>query len=85
MSTKKRPVWKSGPPPSVGWWPASDCYSPAAIRYWNGSGWSCPCYRGDPMWLVEQLTKGPYTDGPRNVRWRARPRNWPPASLARPT
>lgn len=28
--------WHSGPPPSVGWWPASVCEDPEAIRWWDG-------------------------------------------------
>ena len=33
-------TWKSGPPPSVGWWPASWNCTLGAIRWWNGEWWS---------------------------------------------
>ena len=39
------PQWFSGPPPAVGWWPASigakftDVY-----RWWDGSEWSQPAF-----------------------------------------
>lgn len=32
--------WRSGPPPSVGWWPASLYKDPDFLRYWNGRCWS---------------------------------------------
>ena len=35
-------IWHSGPPPSVGWWPASKRGDPTVLRWWNGSNWSLP-------------------------------------------
>lgn len=32
-------VWRSGPPPSVGWWPASKRGDPTVLRWWGGSNW----------------------------------------------
>lgn len=32
--------WRSGPPPSVGWWPASAGFDPTNLRHWNGKFWS---------------------------------------------
>lgn len=32
--------WRSGPPPEVGWWPASTCKDPGFVRWWNGRWWS---------------------------------------------
>ena len=32
--------WHSGPPPSVGWWPASIVENPKTIRWWDGDVWS---------------------------------------------
>lgn len=34
--------WHSGPPPSVGWWPASMWGLHITIRWWNGKHWSWP-------------------------------------------
>jgi len=33
-------VWHSGPPPSVGWWPASLFKDKSIVRWWNGKVWS---------------------------------------------
>jgi len=33
-------VWKSGPPPHVGWWEASHYKYIGMWRYWNGKKWS---------------------------------------------
>jgi hypothetical protein len=32
--------WFSGPPPSLGWWPASTLCDPNVIRYYDGKRWS---------------------------------------------
>lgn len=35
-------VWRKGPPPSIGWWPADhELRDPQCIRWWDGVGWSC--------------------------------------------
>lgn len=36
----KKRQWHSGPPPSVGWWPASKCDDPEIVRWWDGNAWS---------------------------------------------
>lgn len=37
---KRQVTWRKGPPPLIGWWPASLCGNPLALRYWDGSIWS---------------------------------------------
>ena len=32
--------WHRGPPPDIGWWPASLMRDPKRLRYWDGKGWS---------------------------------------------
>ena len=32
--------WHKGPPPEIGWWPASKRKDDQAIRWWNGEFWS---------------------------------------------
>lgn len=32
--------WNFGPPPSIGWWPASTYFERTSIRWWNGKNWS---------------------------------------------
>ena len=34
------PVWHNGPPPDIGWWPASSFRSIFLLRYWDGHNWS---------------------------------------------
>lgn len=34
------PVWRTGPPPEIGWWPASYNDNVDVLRYWDGSRWS---------------------------------------------
>lgn len=53
-------VWRSGPPPSIGWWNASISKSPDVWRWWNGKFWSRPAYQEfsseDAASLAEVLT-----------------------------
>lgn len=37
-------VWKSGPPPHVGWWNASIAFDLRAWRWWDGKNWSLAAY-----------------------------------------
>lgn len=37
-------VWRSGPPPAIGWWNASFNRSNDAWRWWDGNCWSLPAY-----------------------------------------
>lgn len=42
----KKPVWRSGPPPEIGWWPASIFWQHPDIeglRFFNGDMWSIVC------------------------------------------
>ena len=36
----KNPKWRSGPPPSIGWWPASVSWFQESLRWWDGEVWS---------------------------------------------
>jgi len=33
-------IWHKGPPPEIGWWPASYSRDPYCLRWWNGNVWS---------------------------------------------
>lgn len=63
--------WFSGPPPSVGWWPASwDC-RPEVLRYWNGKYFSV-CATDN--WTAEEVAvvgtiSGRYQD---QIKWAKR-------------
>lgn len=40
----KNPVWRKGPPPEIGWWPASiGGRFVDALRFWDGKSWSMFC------------------------------------------
>ena len=36
----KNPLWHEGPPPEIGWWPASIGRNAECLRWWNGEFWS---------------------------------------------
>jgi hypothetical protein len=36
-------VWRKGPPPEIGWWPASVQKHYVSIRWWDGKCWSINC------------------------------------------
>lgn len=39
--------WRKGPPPCVGWWPASVLRNTQALRWWDGKQWSWAADHGD--------------------------------------
>ena len=39
--------WRNGPPPSIGWWPASTFQDEQSIRWWDGRYWSFYAYPED--------------------------------------
>lgn len=39
--------WFSGPPPAVGWWPASTNQMLNCYRWWDGLAWSIYAARAD--------------------------------------
>jgi hypothetical protein len=43
----------SGPPPSIGWWPATIHKFRSPIRWWNGENWSACAFKGDS---IQQVT-----------------------------
>lgn len=72
--------WHSGPPPSVGWWPASALQDDGVYRWWNGECWSklaeeCDSSRQAGIWAAQRSNF-------RNcdIYWKRRPDNWPERS-----
>lgn len=63
--------WHSGPPPEIGWWPASIVRDPNAIRWWDGFSWSALAYpRYCAYWAAEMArTK---TNLPNLIEWTER-------------
>lgn len=64
------PQWFSGPPPAVGWWPASatrnflDLY-----RWWDGSEWSAAVFRDSDANEAQALARESFR-ARREVYWR---------------
>jgi hypothetical protein len=68
--------WHRGPPPSVGWWPASIFENSEVLRWWNGQGWSYPVdktVRPFEVTLYAQIM----SNCQRKIKWQFRPTNWP--------
>jgi len=72
-------TWHKGPPPSIGWWPASIRGNPDLLRWWDGSEWSFPAY----IWMTaEEAAKQSALKSGRtpNIEWTDRPASWPERS-----
>lgn len=75
-------TWRKGPPPSIGWWPASYSKDNNIFRWWNGTVWSLPCTR---KFTAERAGRTAaraahalWTSD--HIYWRPRPSNWPERS-----
>lgn len=70
--------WHSGPPPSVGWWPASMCGNYACFRWWDGSRWSAAA------WAEDTKDQASFAAGVKTyytyIKWTDRPASWPERS-----
>ncbi len=66
--------WHKGPPPSIGWWPASSEQDANAIRWWNGKFWSCPAYHFDTAHSASILAE--MRSEQSNIKWTDRPEWW---------
>jgi hypothetical protein len=72
-------TWHKGPPPSIGWWPASLTCDAECLRWWNGASWSCPAY---PEFSVERAQREAEQQSYRQneIEWTERPASWPERS-----
>ena len=72
-------TWHKGPPPSIGWWPASRRRNPDTLRWWDGSAWSFPAHIG--MTAKEAAKQSAIKSGRTpNIKWTDRPASWPERS-----
>jgi hypothetical protein len=74
-------TWHKGPPPSIGWWPASTGRNPNILRWWNGAQWS----RAAPVEFnakqAEQEANLPTEQQFQDeIEWTDRPADWPERS-----
>jgi hypothetical protein len=66
-------TWHKGPPPSIGWWPASSVRDPSCLRWWGGEHWGGPCYEGESLGSVEWEAKRKMTSYLDGIEWTERP------------
>lgn len=78
MSQKK---WHKGPPPSVGWWPASMWRDAACLRWWDGHNWGKACYAlQDKNVAANKAHMREKIIGEFAIEWQNRPKSWPKRS-----
>jgi len=70
-------TWRKGPPPSIGWWPASTARDAKCFRWWDGEYWGGPCYEGEPRWSIELEAKSKVIRRADDIEWTERPASWP--------
>jgi len=75
-------VYKSSPPPSIGWWPVSTMLGVEAYRWWDGKVWSWPAFSFESAdkagyWATKKETP----KDSKGIFWADRPANWPKRSL----
>jgi hypothetical protein len=71
--------WHKGPPPSIGWWPASVNRDENILRWWNGQYWSRALRSNDSIEIVEKFANvRTITHIP--IEWTDRPSTWPERS-----
>lgn len=71
--------WNSGPPPSIGWWPASIRRDPNYLRWWDGLAWSCAAPINATADRVVLSASRPEFEFVK-IEWRERPASWPKRS-----
>ncbi len=74
------PKWRSGPPPSVGWWPASTTRNRHLFRWWDGERWSACAIASDLPHEVERRAGIAAGEPMRLIEWTDRPADWPERS-----
>jgi hypothetical protein len=72
--------WHSGPPPSVGWWPASHDRNSDRLRWWNGKNWSTVVYASASADEAANIARLPARMSLRHIEWCDRPADWPERS-----
>lgn len=67
---KKKPTrWYEGPPPEIGWWPASVAWDTESIRWWNGKEWSLPVTQAASAKEAAKAAKRPQILGQEFICW----------------
>jgi hypothetical protein len=71
--------WHSGPPPSLGWWPASIYGEVGHYRWWDGACWSFDIHRNGTAKEAGRVASLKSNLSER-VGWQHRPDDWPERS-----
>ena len=71
-------TWHKGPPPSIGWWPASTRRNPDFLRWWNGKWWSYAAHIR--MTAKEAAITAKAKTSSDDIEWTERPASWPERS-----
>lgn len=74
--------WHSGPPPSLGWWPAAidGWLDNEHLRWWDGVGWSCEAQPFLSAEFAARCALYRTAVNPEHIHWSARPDSWPERS-----
>jgi hypothetical protein len=72
-------TWRKGPPPSIGWWPASERRNTDAHRWWNGKVWSEVAFPEDSAKDAAKSAKQKASHQ-NDIEWTDRPASWPERS-----
>jgi len=72
--------WFSGPPPSVGWWPASGSGWDEPIRWWDGLNWSRAALPEFSAKKAAARARRPSPFANDKIQWQHRPESWPERS-----
>ncbi len=74
-------TWRKGPPPSIGWWPASFHRNSKIFRWWDGTRWSYPARAYMPAFRAAEVAAGKEPKSYQNeIEWTDRPAWWPERS-----
>ena len=52
------PIWRTGSPPDIGWWPATLGRNILALRYWDGQHWSDSVPPDATLKAIERARRG---------------------------
>ena len=72
--------WHKGPPPSIGWWPASIQKDAGSLRWWDGECWSNAAEEKSSAWGVYLAATTRAFSRQTDIEWTDRPEWWPARS-----
>ena len=64
--------WHKGPPPEIGWWPASLCENNKLLRWWDGEFWSIGAFSFLSAEQAGHVAKIKCVEGSRGILWTER-------------